>query len=75
MDNKDSEEVMCFCSGTTRGQIQRLFEAGLDQDAISRRTGALSGCSGCEWDVAEFLKELAEERAAKSTNSGSSSAG
>lgn len=53
-------ELMCPCSGTTRGEIQRLFEEGLDMDAISRRTGALSGCAGCEWDVAQFLKSLAE---------------
>jgi bacterioferritin-associated ferredoxin len=33
----------------------------LDQDAISRRTGALSGCAGCEWDVAQLLKQLAEQ--------------
>jgi len=61
--NDDSaDEVMCSCSGTTRGEIQRLFQEGLDQDAISRRTGALSGCAGCEWDVAEFLKTLAEQQ-------------
>lgn len=59
--NNDANEVMCSCSGTTRGEIQRLFHEGLDQDAISRRTGALSGCAGCEWDVAEFLKTLAEQ--------------
>lgn len=55
------DEVMCSCSGTTRGEIQSLFKEGLDIDAISRRTGALSGCAGCEWDVAQFLKELADE--------------
>ena len=53
-----ADEIMCPCSGTTRGEIQRLFIEGLDLDAISRRTGALSGCAGCEWDVAEFLKSL-----------------
>ncbi|HSI25267.1 MAG TPA: (2Fe-2S)-binding protein [Methylotenera sp.] len=58
----DIDEVLCFCSGTTRAEIQRLFQEGLDQDAISRRTGALSGCAGCEWDVAEFLKTLAEQQ-------------
>jgi bacterioferritin-associated ferredoxin len=57
----DDDEVMCFCSGTTRGDIERLFREGLSQDAISRRTGALSGCAGCEWDVAELLKQLAEQ--------------
>ena len=54
------DEVMCSCSGTTRGEIQSLFKKGLDMDAISRRTGALSGCAGCEWDVAQFLKALAD---------------
>ncbi|MGB7816017.1 MAG: (2Fe-2S)-binding protein [Methylotenera sp.] len=56
------DEVMCSCSGTTRGEIQSLFKEGLDMDAISRRTGALSGCAGCEWDVAQFLKALADAK-------------
>lgn len=63
--NDLADEVMCFCSGITRGEIQHLFEQGLDQDAISRRTGALSGCAGCEWDVAVFLKQLAEQQKEK----------
>ena len=57
---KLADEVLCSCSGTTRGYIQSLFEQGLDTVAISRRTGALSGCGGCEWDIEVFLKELAE---------------
>lgn len=57
-----ADAVMCSCSGTTRGNIENLFEQGLDLEAISRRTGALSGCAGCEWDIAEFLKELAANR-------------
>lgn len=52
------DEIMCTCSGTTRGEIINLFLEGLNLDAISRRTGALSGCAGCEWDVAQFIKEL-----------------
>lgn len=51
-------EIMCSCSGTTRGQIIHLVLDGLDLDAISRRTGALSGCGGCDWDVGEFVKQL-----------------
>lgn len=58
-----ADEIMCSCSGTTRRNIQNLFQEGLDMDAISRRTGALSGCAGCEWDIAQFLKELAEQQA------------
>ena len=61
MMNDDSDEIMCDCSGTTRGEIQQLFLQGLDQDAISRKTGALSGCAGCEWEVAQFLKSLAQQ--------------
>jgi len=59
IDNLD-DKVMCSCSGTTRGEIQNMFNEGLDMDAISRRTGALSGCAGCEWDVAKFLKALTD---------------
>lgn len=56
------DEVMCDCSGTTRGAIQRMFEQGLDLEAISQRTGAKSGCGGCEWDIEVFLKELAGQQ-------------
>ena len=58
-----NDEVICECSGTTRGKIQSLFEQGFDLDAISRKTGALTGCIGCEWEVCEFLRELAEQKA------------
>lgn len=61
-DNNPADEVMCKCSGTTRGNIQSLFEQGMDMDAISRWTGALSGCGGCEWDIAQFLIDLAEKQ-------------
>jgi bacterioferritin-associated ferredoxin len=59
------DEVMCACSGTRRSNIQSLFEQGMDMEAISRWTGALSGCGGCEWDIAEFLKNLEEQKKSK----------
>jgi NAD(P)H-nitrite reductase large subunit len=62
MNASPADEVMCHCSGTRRGNIQNLFEQGLDIDAISRMTGAISGCGGCEWDIAEFLNDLAEQQ-------------
>jgi bacterioferritin-associated ferredoxin len=62
--SESADEVMCHCSGTKRGNIQSLFEQGMDMNAISRWTGALSGCGGCEWDIAAFLKELAEQQSA-----------
>ncbi len=61
-DNKPADEIMCHCSGTKRDNIQNLFEQGMDMYAISRWTGALSGCGGCEWDIADFLKQLADQK-------------
>jgi len=60
--NQLETEIMCVCSGTRRGEIQKLFEQGFNADAISRKTGALSGCGGCEWDVCQFLHELSQEK-------------
>ncbi|HEY3301507.1 MAG TPA: (2Fe-2S)-binding protein [Methylophilaceae bacterium] len=66
MSNPETDDVvMCQCSGTKRSEIKRLFLEGLDQDAISRKTGALSGCGGCEWEVWELLHHLAEEQGSK----------
>lgn len=61
-DNPDNE-VLCHCSGTKRGQIRELFLEGRDLEGISRWTGALTGCGGCEWDIEWYLKELKEEGA------------
>lgn len=61
-NTNEADEVMCPCSGTTRGDVQRLFEQGMDMDAISRWTGAVSGCGGCEWDISQLLKGLAERQ-------------
>jgi len=57
-NTNQADEVMCECSGTTRGKIQSLFEQGMDMDAISQWTGVNSGCGGCEWDIAQFLIQL-----------------
>jgi bacterioferritin-associated ferredoxin len=62
---RSADEVICPCSGTTRGRVQDMFEQGLDMDTISRRTGAISGCGGCEWDIQQLLDELVESRPQK----------
>lgn len=52
------DEVICDCSGTTRGKIQSLIEQGIvDSYTISRKTGALSGCGSCEWDIESILDD------------------
>ena len=52
------DEVICFCSGTKRGKIKQLIEDGADSvEKISRATGAVSGCAGCDVPVQELLAE------------------
>jgi len=68
MNADSADEVMCYCSGTTRSKIECLFEQGLGMDGISRQTGAASGCAGCEWSIAELLKELAAKQGATATS-------
>ncbi|AFJ03840.1 NAD(P)H-nitrite reductase (plasmid) [Methylophaga frappieri] len=54
-----TDEVICDCSGTTRGKIISLVEQGIvDTDTISRKTGAISGCGSCEYDIENLLDEL-----------------
>ena len=60
LDPELADEIICPCSGTTRRNIVELHAQGKDLDAISRWTGAVSGCGGCEWDIAEMLKALNE---------------
>ena len=52
-----SDEIICPCSGTTKAKVQSLIAQGFDLEAISRKTGAISGCGGCEWDIADLIKD------------------
>jgi bacterioferritin-associated ferredoxin len=61
-----AKEVLCSCSGTTRGMVYDLVMQGKDLDAISRYSGALTGCGGCEWDMTEFVNGLTAELAEQS---------
>lgn len=60
MEENSPKEVLCSCSGTTRGMIVDLVKQGKDLEGISRYTGALSGCAGCEWEIGELVKSLSE---------------
>ncbi|WP_417550454.1 (2Fe-2S)-binding protein [Methylophaga sp.] len=54
-----ANEVICDCSGTTRGKIMSLVEQGvIDTDTISRKTGAISGCGSCDYEIETLLDEL-----------------
>lgn len=46
--------------------VYDLVMQGKDLDAISRYSGALTGCGGCEWDMTEFVNGLTAELAEQS---------
>lgn len=57
------DEVICDCSGTTRKKVETLIEQGIDTlDGISRKTGAVSGCGACDWDIANLLTEYTKQK-------------
>lgn len=57
ISQNSKNDIICGCSGTTSAQIQALLNQGvLDLDRISRITGALSGCGGCEFDLQVLLR-------------------
>lgn len=62
VDEEDPREVLCSCSGTTRGLIIELVKQGKDLEGISRYSGALSGCGGCEWEIGELVNQLQTEQ-------------
>jgi bacterioferritin-associated ferredoxin len=50
------EDVICYCSGTTKEQIKTLMAQGINElDTISRETGACSGCGACDVEIINFL--------------------
>ena len=57
INESSKNDIICGCSGTTSAQILALLNQGvLDLDRISRITGALSGCGGCEFDLQVLLR-------------------
>lgn len=62
--NTDNEEdvIMCDCTGTKCSDIERMYFDGLNMDAISSKTGIMTGCGGCEWAIESYLEALDEER-------------
>ena len=58
IDPDKKKDVICHCSGTTKGQIKELVNNGIDNlDGISRMTGACSGCGACDASILELLAE------------------
>lgn len=62
MSEDKDDTIICDCSGTTCAKIKSLVEDGIvDSDSISRKTGAISGCGSCEWDIEALLDKLVDE--------------
>lgn len=59
-DIADDDDIMCECSGTKRSDIERMFFDGLDLKAISSKSGALTGCGGCEYEIESYVNALAK---------------
>lgn len=58
MDNSQDDHIICHCSGTSAKTIKALISKHItDIDEISRKTGAVSGCGGCEYAILELLAE------------------
>ena len=56
--NDGQSEIICYCSGTKRQEIEKLIAQGeKDLERISRITGALSGCGGCEFEMRQMLSK------------------
>lgn len=59
MTTPDDDEIMCDCSGTRKSKILEWVDKGVDTlDGLSRKTGAVSGCGACEFDIQDFLDEI-----------------
>jgi len=61
-DYDDLDETVCICSGTTKRKILQLIEEGCDLDTVSRKTGAFSGCGGCEFELEELFDEHSTQK-------------
>lgn len=58
----NKQDVICFCTGTTKAQIKELINNGMDTVAkIANQTGAGTGCGSCDVLIMELL---AQERRA-----------
>ena len=52
------EECLCYCSGTTRANVEALIANGVDTiEKIANETGATTGCGACDYLVMELLAE------------------
>jgi NAD(P)H-nitrite reductase large subunit len=61
---ENDDALVCSCNAVTRGRIMDAAREGAlsDVEAVSRATGAATGCGTCRHNVAALLRDLAAER-------------
>jgi NAD(P)H-nitrite reductase large subunit len=57
---KDNNETICHCMGVTRGEIIDAIKKYhlKTTEEVSEKTGASTGCGGCQPDVQAILTEI-----------------
>ena len=54
--DKQEDDIICTCTGTTKEKIEHLIANGSDSlDKISSATGANTGCGSCDVLIQELL--------------------
>lgn len=60
-EQDDLKEVICDCTGTTKGKVLSLIKNKADLDKISSATGAATGCGSCDVDIINLIDDHASE--------------
>ncbi len=53
----DPDELLCYCTNLTWGQIRRVAQVTQDFEALVRQSGACTGCGSCQFDVEELVSQ------------------
>lgn len=59
-DQAEQDEIICDCTGTTKGKVLSLIEQNADLDKISSATGACTGCGSCDVEIMNLIAEHRE---------------
>jgi len=57
IEQDDLKQVICDCTGTTKGKVLSLIKQKADLDKISSATGAATGCGSCDVDIINLIDE------------------
>lgn len=62
-NESDHNRIVCFCHNVQLKALLEAIRAGAtSHEAIKEKTHASTGCTGCEWDVLEILRDELERQ-------------